>query len=109
MFTGHHPFHHLKMDFMVYLAVQKGERPERPLHDPHPTRGLSDEVWHLVQSCWVSERPVASLVVEQLGGLCNQLLDARLLDSFNLSFSSQLVHSSIGSPFSTLTTVGTAA
>ncbi|KAJ7100527.1 kinase-like domain-containing protein [Mycena epipterygia] len=104
MFTGNHPFHDIKMDFMVYLAVQKGERPSRPPHDFYPTRGLNDDIWHMIQICWASEpseRPHAGDVVEKLRSLV-QSLDERQLDNFNVSFSSEILHNSVGSPFSTL-------
>lgn len=63
----------------------------------------------MIQICWASEpseRPYASDLVEKLGGLLVvQSLDERQLDNFNVSFSSEILHNSVGSPFSTLLSV----
>ena len=63
MFTGAVPFpNYLTMSAM--LAITKGERPPRPTH---PT--LTDDLWALMQRCWIHVphlRPEVSEVLEVL-------------------------------------------
>ena len=60
--TGLRPFHHLG-PFAVVVAVQKGERPQRP---PKPkSLGLSNTLWELVRRCW-DQSPEARPTAQQL-------------------------------------------
>lgn len=75
MFTGAIPFSDLR-DGAVILAVSvHNMRPSRPL-EPATGRGLSDDVWNLMQECWLTqptERPDMDTVVHRLGAA--QVLD----------------------------------
>ena len=63
VFTGQVPFFP-KSDPEVRIAVEKGERPERPAH-----MDLTDELWTLTNKCWderYSRRPEMSEVLAVL-------------------------------------------
>lgn len=69
MFSGQYPFHDIANDFRVILVVKQQKRPSRPTHNLCQTRGLSDDIWKLIETCWNSEpsrRPKAGQIVEQL-------------------------------------------
>ena len=75
MFSGTYPFHDIKNDFQVINAIRRGKRPSRPSHDLCQTRGLSDEIWGLIETCWTGEssgRPTANRVMQQLHTLYNR-------------------------------------
>lgn len=81
----------------------EGKRPARPLHDLSRTRGLNDEVWSLVESCWAqnpAERPSADQVVKQLRSLPNRPSDQRPFD--HLAMFDQRSWLERDHPFSTL-------
>ena len=53
-------------------AVMKGERPLRPSDDRCRIRGLDDEIWNIIETCWAQEpndRPSAGQIVEHLSSL----------------------------------------
>ncbi|KAF8207498.1 kinase-like domain-containing protein, partial [Mycena galopus ATCC 62051] len=67
--TGKFPFHELKNDMAVMMAVARGRRPARP----ESSSGITalDGLWELVDNCWKTEatiRPTASQIVERLTG-----------------------------------------
>jgi len=83
MFSGNFPFCEVPYDVRVVMGVMSGRRPARPSHDLSTKRGLSDEVWHLVETCWAQkpiERPTATQVVKQLRALPNRPIDNRRFD-----------------------------
>jgi hypothetical protein len=93
MFSGQKPFHDIANEYQVIVAIQGGNRPPHPLHDLSRTRGLNNDVWHLIETCWTaepSERPTATQIVEQLRDLPNQPLDERPNDDYRLP--SQVPH-----------------
>ena len=104
MFSGTYPFGDIKNDGTVIFAIQQGRRPSPPSHDLSRVRGWSDEILHLIETCW-SEKPSERLsvghIVERLRALPNQLVDDRPLDTFNTSFASQVFRNH---PFSMLVT-----
>ena len=107
MFSGMLPFILMQHDYRVILAIQNGERPLRPSDEQSQARGLTNEVWHIIEACWVQEpskRPTASQIVDQLRSLPHQPMDERPFDNFNISFTSQVLQSQLNLPFSTLTT-----
>ncbi|KAK7031183.1 hypothetical protein VNI00_013599 [Paramarasmius palmivorus] len=62
--TGLPPFHELKRDPAIVLAVLRGERPSKPENDRIP-----DDLWSLVSSCWESDpnlRPTAEDILQRL-------------------------------------------
>jgi hypothetical protein len=75
----------------VILGVVQGKRPARPLDVLSKARGLTDDVWDLIQACWSQDpafRPTATQVVERVRALPNQPVDQRPLDGFNINFPS---------------------
>ena len=106
MFSGIPPFQNF-WDYQVMLAVRGGERPVRPSDERSQDRGLIDEVWHIIETCWAQEplqRPTASQIADQLRGLPDQPTDERPIDNFNNSFPSQDLRGQLNLPFSTLAT-----
>ena len=96
MFSGELPFHEIPRDYSVILAVMQGKRPRRPLHDMCQTRGLTDDLWNLIEQCWTdrpSDRPTASHIMEFLHALPDGVVDQRPLDEFDISFSSRILDS----------------
>ncbi|KDQ10757.1 hypothetical protein BOTBODRAFT_115314 [Botryobasidium botryosum FD-172 SS1] len=68
IFTKNIPFSYIR-DVAVVLLVVKGEFPERPRDDGTEDRGLSDDMWELMLSCWnikPSQRPDAKSIVARL-------------------------------------------
>ena len=47
VFTGEIPFSSEKVNWMVALAVLRGDRPARPEH-----ASCTDDLWALIQRCW---------------------------------------------------------
>ena len=95
MFSGHIPFYQLHNIFNVLARVKKGQRPIRPTDELSKVRGLTDEVWDLVEICWSSDpthRLTATDVVEQLLALPNQPMDRRPTDDFGADFPSQALY-----------------
>jgi serine/threonine protein kinase len=108
MFSGQVPFYEDPSNIRVVLGVMQGRRPTRPLNDLSRTRGLNDEVWHLIMTCWIQDpiqRPSAKQVVEQLRSLPNQPVDQRPLDNINVNFPSQTLYRHTEHPFSVLATI----
>ena len=104
MFSGTYPFDNITKDFRVMLEVQQGKRPTPPSHDLSRVCGWSNEILHLIKSCWTekpSERLSVGRIVEKLRALPDQPVDERPLDTFKTSFASQVSHSH---PFSVLIT-----
>ncbi|KAH0579802.1 hypothetical protein H2248_002635 [Termitomyces sp. 'cryptogamus'] len=73
IFSGTIPFSDLT-EYPMMLKVMQGERPSRPKQCEHwktpcTALGLDDDLWHLVERCWVadaSQRPTMSKVVREL-------------------------------------------
>ncbi|TDL23524.1 kinase-like protein [Rickenella mellea] len=71
IFTGNHPFEDLVQDGSVIIAVLKGDRPARP-GEVATQRGLDNQVWQLIENCWMHEpldRPDMAAVLSQLSEL----------------------------------------
>jgi hypothetical protein len=88
MFSGSFPFQDIKNEFRFMLEVKQGKRPLRPPHDPSSSRGLTDEVWKLMEECWAShpeDRPSAAKVVRCIRSLCHLQADQRPPDDFHFS------------------------
>jgi serine/threonine protein kinase len=76
VWTGKPPFSHRRNDTVVILDIIRGNRPFRP-------GGISDDLWGLLQSCWIREpekRPTAC-VVERWLETTQCLEEAQLLFS----------------------------
>ena len=67
MYSGRPPFSELKNDSAVVYQVVQGALPERPSKECR--RSMSDEMWHLVESCLrpqFSMRPTMDEVTRML-------------------------------------------
>ena len=84
--------------------VLQGKRPERPSHDLSRIRGLSDDVWNIIVTCWAqdpTQRYTVEQVLEQLQA-SNQPVDQRPPDDFSVNPLSQTMYRHIDHPFSAL-------
>lgn len=105
IFSGEVPFYDIISDHQVSLEVRNGKRPSRPSHDISRTRGLDDDIWSIIQSCWAHEpdrRPAAYQIVELLRSLLTYTADERPVDNFRQPFPSQTPHSEADRLLSTL-------
>src|ERR1700761_8250584 len=62
--TGVVPFHNLRRDPQVVLAIVRGDRPPRPTDPP-----ISQDMWALLEDCWIQDlflRPRMPIVVDRL-------------------------------------------
>lgn len=107
MFSGEVPFYEDPRDVRVILSVIQGKRPTPPFHDLSRTRGLSEPIWQLIETCWAhdsTKRPTAEHVIGRLYTLPNRPLDERPVDDFNMNFPSQMLYNYPDHPFYTLFT-----
>jgi hypothetical protein len=84
MFSDHAPFSEIGV-WRIPEHVGRGGRPPRPTHSLSQTRGLTDTMWHLVESCWdgdPAKRPAASQIVDHLRNLPDRPEDDRPHDNF---------------------------
>jgi hypothetical protein len=83
MFSGEAPFQRFSDQRLISALIQ-GERPPRPFHALSSSRGLNDDMWHLIEACWNQDpgkRPVAAQIIECLCLLPYCAIDTRPLDS----------------------------
>jgi hypothetical protein len=69
MITGHAPFHELNV-MQAMLKIAQGHRPSRPSDSEQLSQALSDDLWSLMNACWMQEaesRPPMSDVLGSLG------------------------------------------
>jgi hypothetical protein len=107
MFSGEIPFYEDRSDMRVILGLIDGLRPSRPEGDSCRIRGLTDEVWNLIETCWAedpSQRPTATQVVERLRKLPNQPPDERPIDDVSINFPPKALYNHTEHPFSALAT-----
>lgn len=85
-------------------SVMLGKRPSRPSHDMCVIRGLDDEIWSIIESCWTHE-PIERLTTHQIVE-CLRLLSTssvqRAIDNFDPLFPSRTLYSQAEHPFSAL-------
>ena len=90
----------------MVAVKQHGIRPPRPSDDRCYTRGLTDEIWDLMNECWAteaSERPSACQIVTRLRALPNRsAVDYRPPDDHDMLFPALILHQQIDYPFSTV-------
>jgi hypothetical protein len=107
MFSGEIPFYEDRSDMRVILGLIDGLRPSRPEGDSCRIRGLTDEVWNLIETCWAedpSQRPTATQVVERLRKLPNQPPDERPIDDVSINFPPKALYNHTEHSFSALAT-----
>src|ERR1700691_4049229 len=105
IFSGQVPFHDVKSDYRIMAAVRDGTRPPRPSDNICHIRGLDDEIWTIIESCWIQEpsyRQNARQIVERLRTSPTWTVDERPLDNFDPSFPSRALYSQAEHPFSAL-------
>jgi hypothetical protein len=72
MITGEAPYAEVRRTTEVLFNMQKGLRPTRPLGDKYIERGLTDQMWELIQLAWAQEpqdRLTSKDFRERLGGV----------------------------------------
>jgi hypothetical protein len=102
MFSDDIPFCEVDNEYRVALKVTQGNRPTRPSHDISMTRGLSDAVWELVETCWnpdPTKRHTAKHIIERFHALPGLPTDERPVDDFNIMFPSQMLYNHAEHPF----------
>src|ERR1700691_902097 len=102
MFSDDIPFCEDGKEARVIAKILRGNRPTRPSHHLSMTRGLSNIIWQLVETCWNPEptkRPTAKHVIEQFRALSRSFTDARPVDDFNIKFPSQMLYNHAEHPF----------
>lgn len=73
MYTGRPPFAHRRLLSQVIIDIVENRHPGRP--QPEDAPQLVDEMWTMIQSCWVHEpegRPMAEFI-SNLAGLLYQM------------------------------------
>jgi hypothetical protein len=101
LFSGKLPFHNMQKDFRVMSAVTKGDRPLRPSDDRCRVRGLNDEIWDIIETCWAqdpNDRLSTGQIVECLGSL-SIYTDGRPCDEFDPMFPSRALYAQAEHPF----------
>jgi hypothetical protein len=105
IFSGQMPFDDIKKDYKFIIAVMAGKRPRRPMHDTSHIRGLDDDIWSIIESCWNQEwahRPTAHQIVVQLRSSPSWSADKRPVDKFDPSFPSRTLYTQTDHPFAAL-------
>jgi len=51
---GHHPYLEIESDILVVYAIMEGIRPKKPAGAKR--LGFSDDLWRMVESCWLEDR-----------------------------------------------------
>jgi hypothetical protein len=105
LFSGNLPFHEQKIDSAVLLSLLQRRRPARPSDELSKWRGLGDEVWTIVETCWAHDptnRPTARQAVELLQSLPNRCVDRRPLDTFSTNILPQSLFEHTHHPLSAL-------
>ena len=105
MFSGEFPFDDVTEHRLIPI-LEQGKRPTRPSHARSGTRGLNDDMWHLMERCWdqdPTKRPAASQIVQDLCHLPGRAQDKRPLDNSSTTSVSQMWQNHEQHPFSALT------
>ena len=51
---GHHPYLEIPTDILAVLAIIEGVRPNKP--EASKQLGFNDELWRIVELCWLEDR-----------------------------------------------------
>ena len=51
---GHHPYVEFHTDILAVHAIVEGVRPRKP--EAAKQLGFSDELWRVVEQCWLEDR-----------------------------------------------------
>ncbi|KAF8996202.1 kinase-like domain-containing protein [Cyathus striatus] len=82
LFTGKVPFYEISRDAAVTLRISRGEKPSQPdLKSRYPDsvfyRGLTEEIWSIMQDCWRREPAERPNINEALNRLLIDSSDPR--------------------------------
>ena len=102
IFSGYIPFHTISNDYSIPSFVRKGGRPPRPDNDLSQARGLTNDVWHYIGTCWdhdPAKRPLASDIAKKLHALPNRPVDERRLDDLISPSALLSTHNPLEHPF----------
>ena len=64
---GHHPYLEIPSDILTVNAIMEGVRPKKP--EAAKRLGFSDEIWRVVELCWLEDRNARPGVEEILSCL----------------------------------------
>ena len=64
---GHHPYLEIPSVILVVNAIMEGVRPEKP--KGAKSLGFSDELWRIVEQCWLEDRKARPCVQDILSCL----------------------------------------
>ena len=53
---GHHPYVEIPSDYLAVHAIVEGVRPRKP--EVVKQLGFSNELWTIVEKCWLEDRDV---------------------------------------------------
>jgi len=67
---GHHPYLEIQSDILAVYAVMEGDRPNKP--ERAKQLGFNDELWRIVERCWLEDRDARPGV----GDILSRLNDA---------------------------------
>ena len=93
IFSGNIPFYKIHLGAAVIFRVIRGERPSRPPIDICHSRGLDDDMWGLINSCWTmkpAERLTASEIVNRLQSRSALSVEERPHHNWDMAFPSLL-------------------
>ena len=54
MLCGHHPYLEFQSDILAVYAIVEGDRPKKP--EEARRLGFSNELWEIVELCWLEDR-----------------------------------------------------
>ncbi|KIM79496.1 hypothetical protein PILCRDRAFT_823402 [Piloderma croceum F 1598] len=103
LFSGKLPFHNISKDSGIMCAVLKGKRPPRPSDDRSRIRGLNNEIWNIIETCW-AKKPGRRLSAEQIVERLNSSLtciDRSARDNFHPTCPSRTLYLHAEHPFAT--------
>ena len=64
---GHHPYLEFQSDILAVNAIVEGIRPKKP--EEAKRLGFSDELWRMVELCWLEDRNARPVVEDILSCL----------------------------------------
>ncbi|KAF7975372.1 hypothetical protein HWV62_9703 [Athelia sp. TMB] len=104
IFSGCVPFKGRK-DHQIINAISRGMRPKRPVDLRSQTRGLTDSIWKIIETCWhqfPQQRFSASQAVQRFRSLPGLPVDKRPLDDYNMPAALRTTYTQAQHPFAVL-------
>lgn len=101
--TGNVPFHDSpNYANVIWRVVHIGEIPERPADEVCVLRGLTDEMWSIITTCWSRDKTIrltASEAAKRIHDLPDRPMDTRPAGNWDSAATSQLRSSITDHPF----------